>query len=76
VPALSDPANILAFDLTGRTDGDYHPADTSSNTTSAVVADAVAAATGPLNDQITALNARVGSLVSAARRERRRRRCT
>ncbi len=39
--------------------GTYHPADTASNVTSAVVADA----TGPLSAQVTSLTAQVGSLV-------------
>ncbi|HEY6890828.1 MAG TPA: hypothetical protein VI300_23690 [Solirubrobacter sp.] len=125
VAALADPANILAADLAGRTDGDpfygylpwqkdpagigddpahwipvvkaataglpgappggvdlsaltsaadftracqalggtYHPADTASNVTTAVVADAVDAAVAPLNAQISAFSAQVNSLV-------------
>jgi hypothetical protein len=126
VAALSDPTNILAFDLTGRTDGDpfydylpwqktaaglgddpthwiavvksvtaglagapaggvdlstlstvadftnactalggtYHPADTATIPTTAVVADAVSGAVAPLNTQIGAFGMQVSSLTS------------
>jgi hypothetical protein len=42
--------------------GSYHPADTASNVTTAVVADAVTAATAPLNSQISMFTTQVGDL--------------
>jgi hypothetical protein len=42
--------------------GSYHPADTASSVTTAVVADAVTAATAPLTSQISVFTTKVGDL--------------
>lgn len=59
---LTTPAELSA--ACSGIGGTYHPADTASNITTAVVADAVEAATTPLNEKISAFTVQLESLGS------------